>query len=232
MKLRHIPPLLFLAAVVGFGVHGIQMRQTYTDITAQPQYQDTFTVGEIPEEACFHACQLMPQDLPSFPIIARVTPTSPQVPQFYVSKQKFQVLEVFAGDQLTVGEEIWLLAELWAALPQPQGRYLQTGFVNYPQPGRDYLVFLSREVEVVDGFPELPTYLLGGDPRHVITPIFCYEEPETSIIIEQEGFRTYVSYAEVKSNEFFATTPATMDAMVELKHTMLEQYPRSISAQP
>lgn len=232
MKLRHIPPLLFLAAVVGFGVHGVQMRQTYTDITAQPQYQDTFTVGELPEEAGFYACQIMEQQLPASPIIARVTPTSPQVPMFYISRQKFQVLDVFAGDTLTVGEEIWIATQRWSVLPGENSRHLQCGFVNYPQQGREYLVFLSGELEVVDGFPDLPVYDLGSESDCVITPMFCYDEPETSLVVEPDGMGTYVSYSQVKTNEFFALTPAVMDAMVELKHTMLEQYPRSTSAQP
>lgn len=225
--LRWIPPILICLVVIGFGLFGVKYRSTYTDLTAQPDYAQDFSVAELPEELCADACQYAAQELPKSPIIARVTPTEELEPLFYAARQKFQVLQVFKGEGLTPGDTIYIGDESgWCVLPNRNPSSLEYGFVNAPQPGREYLVFLSGEVEIVDGFPTIPTYLLPNFARVTPTPIFCYEDFGTMEVVPTDGFGTYVPYSQVSGNEFFATSQEGLNMMLELKHTLLEQYPR------
>lgn len=225
-RLQWSIPLLFCLVVVGFGLFGVKYRSTYTDLTAQPDYIQDFFVAELHESLCENTCQLMAQDLPNSPIIARVTPTGELEPLYYTSRQPFLVQEVFAGESLQAGQVIWIGGSAGAVLPGGNPDSVECGYVNLPQPGREYLVFLSGQVEIVDGFPTAPTYLLADFKYVHTTPIFCYEDFGTTITADTDGHSTYVPYAQVSTNEFFATSQEALDAMLELKHTLLKQYPK------
>ena len=70
MNLRRIPLLLYLLAVVGFGIFGAIHRQSYPDITAQPDYLNQLSVAVLPDEACAMASQDMLERFPHTPIIS------------------------------------------------------------------------------------------------------------------------------------------------------------------
>ena len=211
--LRWIPPILICLVVVGFGLFGVKYRSTYTDLTAQPNYTQDFMVAELSGEMCADACQYAAQELPKSPIIARVTPTEELEPLCRAARQKFQVLQVFKGEGLTPGDTIYIGKEHgWSILPNSNPSSLEYGYTNAPQPGREYLVFLSGQAEIVDGFPTIP--------------FFCYEDFGTMEVVPTDGFGTYVPYSQVSGNEFFSTTQEGLEMMLELKHSLLEQYPR------
>lgn len=226
MKPRRLIPFILILVVVGFGIFGAMHRSTYTHLTAQPDYIQNFMVAELHEEAAQDTCRFQAQNLPNSPIIARVTPTSELEPQCYTSRQQFLVQEVFAGDGLQAGQVIWIGDIAGAVLPGGTPDSVECGYVNLPQKGQEYLVFLSGPVEVVDGFPTLPTYTLASHPRYLITPIFCYEDFGTTVVAPLQGLGTYVPYSQVSTNEFFATSQEALEAILELKHTLLEQYPK------
>ena len=56
-------------------------------------------------------------------------------------------------------------------------------------------------------------------------PMFCYDDIP-NVIVTPDGVSTYVPYSEVSSNEFFVTTQVGLDAMLELKESLLKSYPR------
>lgn len=227
MKRRHlILPILMLLVVVGFGIFGAMHRSTYTDLTAQPDYIQNFMVAELHETAVSDACQFQARELPNSPIIARVTPTSELEPQCYTSRQQFLVQEVFAGEGLQAGQVIWIGDSAGPVLPGGNPDSVECGYVNIPQKGWEYLVFLSGPVEVVDGFPTLPTYTLANHPRYLINPIFCYQDFGTMEVVPCDDYGTYVPYSQVSGNEFFSTTQEGLEMMLELKHSLLEQYPK------
>lgn len=225
-RLRLIPPILIFLVVVGFGIFGATHRSTYTNLTAQPDYIQDFMVAELLEDVAQDFCEFQAQELPNSPIIARVTPTSGLEPLCYTSRQQFLVQEVFTGEGLQAGQVIWIGDSAGAVLPGGNPDSVECGYVNIPQKGREYLVFLSGPVEVVDGFPTLPTYTLVSHPRYLVNPIFCYEDFGTTIVAPLQGLGTYVPYSQVSTNEFFATSQEALDAMLELKHTLLELYPK------
>lgn len=226
MKRQRLIPLILILLVVGFGLFGAMHRSTYTDLTAQPNYIQDFMVAELYADLTEDACQFQAQELPNSPIIARVTPTSELEPLFYAARQQFLVQEVFAGEGLQAGQTIWIGGTDWCSLPGRNPDSVECGYVNIPQKGREYLAFLSGSVEVVDGFPTLPTYTLANHPRYLVTPMFCYEDFGTTITVATDGSSTYVSYAQVSTNEFFSTSQEGLEVMMKLKHTLLEQYPK------
>ena len=139
MNLRRIPLLLYLLAVVGFGIFGAIHRQSYPDITTQPDYLNQLSVAVLPDEACAMASQDMLERFPRTPIIARVTPISDLIPLFYVNQQKFRVQQVFSGEELSVGEEIWITDPSWCVLVKIGGRRRLVGHpcVSVVRPGND-----------------------------------------------------------------------------------------------
>ena len=60
------------------------------------------------------------------------------------------------------------------------------------------------------------------------TPIFCYEDFGTMEVVSCDGFGTYVPYSQVSGNEFFSTSQEGLERMLELKHSLLEQYPKGV----
>lgn len=216
-------PVLVLALTVGFGIFGGINRQSYTDITSQPGYLDQFAVAEMPEGVCLNACQVLEQALPEAPIILRVTPIGELEPQFEFFLIPFRVEEVYAGEELAVGDEIWVGRQSNSLIVEREGgRYAELGFVNVPEQGREYLIFLSDRIIQDEG--RTICFFWESDMATQV-PMFCYDDiPNT--FITPDGVSTYVSYSEVADNEFFATTQAGLDAMAELKEAMLERYPR------
>lgn len=216
-------PVLVLALTVGFGIFGGINHQSYTDVTSQPGYLSQFAVAEMSEERCVNTCPELEAALPEAPLILRATPVSELVPEFGIFRFRFRVEAVYQGDAVAAGEEIWIASESWGiVIEQTGGRYMECGFVNVPQQGREYLIFLSDRVE--EGRDGL-VYFIQGSSLAAQIPIFCYDDiPNT--FITPDGVSTYVSYSEVADNEFFATSQAGLDAMAELKEAMLERYPR------
>ena len=231
MKLRYVPHLLLLAAVVGFGIFGAQKRQTYTDITAQPQYMDELKVATLNQDGCDYILQDLQEELSRSPMILRVTPTSHLTPIFYAGKQRFVVQEVYAGDNITPGDEIWVVSGSWCVLVDEVYQQIVLRFVNIPRQGEEYLIFLSRPVELVDGFESLPVFLLQEGIG--IDPIFCCNDMDTQVDTpDGQPLGMTVPYQDVADQEFFSESQAIMDALVAAKHAVLEQYPIATSTQP
>ena len=220
-KLLYCIFVLFLT--IGFGVFGWINRQSYTNITDQPGYLNQFAVAESSEQRCIDSCQEMKKTLPNAPVIARVTPISDIEPQFGIYLIPLQVIEVYAGDVISVGEEIWMGRQHKGLIVEREGgRYAEFGFVNIPQQGREYLVFLSNRV-IADGDRTI-CFLQESDTATPV-PMFCYDDIP-NVIETPDGVSTYVPYSEVSSNEFFVTTQVGLDAMLELKESLLKSYPR------
>lgn len=225
MKPKRIFSLLLLLALVGFGVFGAVNRLSYPETTANPDYMDQLQVATLSQDGCDIVLQNMQQKLPQSPIILRVTPTSDLIPIFYAGKQRFLVEEVYAGDHLKPGDEIWIVSGSWCALIDETYQQMVFYFVNAPKQGQEYLVFLSGQVEIVDGFEALPVYQLQNGI--LLDPIFCYNDLDTQVDTPiGQPLDITVPYKEVSDQEFFAESQTVMDALVEAKHALLAQYPK------
>lgn len=225
MKPKRIFSLFLLLALVGFGVFGAVNRLSYPETTANPDYMDQLQVATLSQDGCDIVLQNMQQKLPQSPIILRVTPTSDLTPIFYAGKQRFLVEEVYAGDHLKPGDEIWIVSGSWCALIDETYQQMVFYFVNAPKQGQEYLVFLSGQVEIVDGFEALPVYQLQNGI--LLDPIFCYNDLDTQVDTPiGQPLDITVPYKEVSDQEFFAESQTVMDALVEAKHALLAQYPK------
>lgn len=225
MKPKGLFSCLMLLAVVGFGVFGAVNRLSYPETTANPDYMDQLQVATLSQDGCDIVLQNMQQKLPQSPIILRVTPTSDLTPIFYAGKQRFLVEEVYAGEHLKAGDEIWIVSGSWCALIDEVYQQMVFYFVNAPKQGQEYLAFLSGQVEIVDGFEALPVFQLQNGI--LLDPIFCYNDLDTQVDTPiGQPLDITVPYKEVSDQEFFAESQTVMDALVEAKHALLAQYPK------
>lgn len=215
-------PALMALLVIGFVVFGWINRQSYTDITSQPNYLEQFQVAELSETQCLSVCPRMAESLLDSPVILQVTPVGELEPHFNMSLLPLRVEAVYAGEDLvSTGDEIWLKLK-GLIIEQEGGRYAEFTFVNLPKEEREYLIFLSDQVISDKGrrifsYPE--TYMVS------IAPVFCYEDISNVVVPVGES-NTYVPYSQVADNEFFAASQTGLDAMLELKAAMLARYPR------
>ena len=128
--------------------------------------------------------------------------------------------QVFAGEELAVGDEFYLTCVRWSVFVRSDGQAIERGFVNILREGSDYLVFLLTDSGMENR--GLPLYFLNID--QFIAPVFCYEDIANTFVTPA-GRTTYVPYTQVKDNEFFAASQAGLDAWSALKQEMLRKYP-------
>ena len=189
-------------------------------LCAEQFHIDPLNEGELPEELCIGACRSMAQELPASPIILRVSPTDEIEHHFGRSVQRVTVSQVFAGEELAVGDEFYLTCVRWSVFVRSDGQAIERGFVNILREGSDYLVFLLTDSGMANR--GLPLYFLNID--QFIAPVFCYEDIANTFVTPA-GRTTYVPYTQVKDNEFFAASQAGLDAWSALKQEMLRKYP-------
>lgn len=207
------------AAALAFGVF---FRFSYTNVTAEENYLDKLQVGVLPEDLCINSCQSMAQRLPGTPNILRVSPVDEIENQFGRSCQRVVVRQVFAGNEVSEGEEIYITCDRWSVFIREDGWAIERGYVNILREDSDYLVFLLTNSGVENR--GLPVYFLNMD--EFIAPVFCYEDIP-SIAVTPTGRDLYVDYSQVKNSEFFAMSQTGLDAWCALKQKMIESYPAS-----
>lgn len=220
MKLRYYCILLALA-LVGFGAFGLSKRGTYTDITADPDYLYSLNVAELYTEAVENSCTSLMEELPSSPIILKVTPLAVPECFFRGRQQKVRVETVFAGDDLSAGDEVYITSDRWGYNLYEDA--VETYFVNEMKVGKTYLIFLSGVVGTT-GTEHTEVYSLQTVDASAILPVFCYDTCNNVIIPLPEEGSSYVPYSAVADNEFFAEEQEGLDAFLALKEELLAIY--------
>ncbi|MCB7126650.1 hypothetical protein LIZ53_10720 [Lachnoclostridium sp. 210928-DFI.6.3] len=203
--------------VFGFGIFGRGKLDTYTNITVDPNFINDFSVAEIPTSFAIQDCEILKKILPESPIILKVTPVDP--PEFFFKgwQQKVRIEQVFSGENLASGSEIYITFDRWKA--SVARKEMNLSFVNFMKDGAEYLVFLSESIGYTkDG---IEVFQLPKD--HAIASVFSYEVHD-NVIYPVSGESTYVPYKEVSDNEFFAVDTEGLDAFIELKNFLLEKY--------
>lgn len=101
------------------------------------------------------------------------------------------------------------------------------GFVNTMRHGQYYLIFLEGKVELPEA-QKLPTniYYLCNT---IVTPVFSYTEGE-DVVIPIDTVPTYVPYAEVENNTFFAASQRSREALELLRNELTAVYQENRSA--
>ena len=205
---------LFIAITIG-----IIFRQTYTNITAQPNPLENFSVALFDTDmGPENLMDIMRDELPDSNMIIRAKSFGEIDFRFKRNNQLIEVLEVYKGDELEVGDEIWVTASSWGLFFDDMTANLT--FVNVMKPDQEYLIFLDEKVETMDD--EEVVYSI---PSFIIPPIFSYSDHDNKILNVSENNR-YVPYKEVKDNEFFVSSKEALEGILSLKDEMLELYPR------
>ena len=203
--------------VFGFGIFGRGKLATYTNVTADPNFINEFSVAEIPTAFAIQDCEVLKKILPESPIILKVTPVD--TPEFFFKgwQQKVRIEQVFLGENLASGSEIYITFDRWKACVAR--KEMNLSFVNFMKDGADYLVFLSESIGYTkDG---IEVFQLPKD--HAIASVFSYAAHD-NVIYPVSGESTYVPYKEVSDNEFFAVDTEGLDAFLELKNFLIEKY--------
>lgn len=219
MKIR-ILTAASVVILIGTAVFGLIKRQTYTDICSEENYLDNLYVAEAVSPLTENSCSALEEELQNVPYILRVSPAGEFENLFATSRQKVRIEEVYAGNGLQKGDELYLTSSQWRVVIELQPSALECSFVNIMKEGREYLVFVTEKVRTYS--ESLPIYRLYSNS--MITPVFCYEDIENLIIPVGEG-PTYVPYSKVKDNEFFSADEEGLEAWNVLKQKMLESYP-------
>lgn len=221
---RKLIATLAAFVIIAAGGFGAVEKRTYTNLNADksPETLMQFRVAEIPEELALNTVERMKTELDDSAYIVRVKAQGIYEALFYVNRQAVQVQEVYHGVELLPGDEIWIASERWSfSFDDQDGRTANTGFINALNEGEEYLVFLSEKIEPLQK-EERAVYRMNE--AFLMVPVFSYTEHDNKIV-PVFGETTYVDYADVADNEFFTTTEAGMNAILEFKQDLLERYP-------
>ena len=129
--------------VFGFGIFGRGKLATYTNVTADPNFINEFSVAEIPTAFAIQDCEVLKKILPESPIILKVTPVD--TPEFFFKgwQQKVRIEHVFSGEGLASGSEIYITYDRWKAYVAR--KEMDLSFVNFMKDGADYLNQLDTQ---------------------------------------------------------------------------------------
>lgn len=199
---------------------GIIKRQTYPDITSQNNYLDNLQVALLSESLVTVQCEMLEEAIPNVPIIVKVKAIEEIKHSFGISQQKVKILNVFKGNELQKDMELNVYSDRWQLSLSVEPKSLERGFVNIMEVGEEYLLFLDKQVKNLSD--STLVYRLCDDT--FIAPVFGYKDRETAIAKTGET-HTYVSYANVKNNEFFCDTELGHTIWKELKMKLFELYP-------
>lgn len=217
MRLQPLFAAAAAAALAAAFIAGAVNRKSYTNYI-ESEGVSHFAVAELPGAMAETDCQRMLEEIPEAPQILRISVQSDSEYFFGGSQQKVQAETVYSGSALKPGDIFYLTASQWS-LTFNEPAAIQRGFINFLEPGREYLVFLSDPLDKLTG--DLPVFSLFGDT--IIAPAFCCDEIENTIA-PIEGDTLYVAYDQVKENEFFGADQAALDAWAQTKQKLLEMY--------
>lgn len=218
MKLKWILYFTIASLVVMTGF-GIIQKKSYTDVVQNNIYMDEINVAQISEKTAKTAYQELSESLPESPVILKVSAVKDIEHFGRTSRQLVQIQDIFAGEELNIGEEIYITFYRWSLALHSKPGSMERGFVNVMEIGEEYLIFIRGQV---DGLGEkTPVYELAGES--VVAPVFSYRTHNNKIM-PMDGISTYVSYADVRDNEFFAASRESLDILLKLKTEMMEKY--------
>lgn len=235
MRKKFILYILPLCIFLGAMILGIVKRQTYEDFTNQEGYLIETKVAEFPESLIEETCKSMREELPKSPVILRVEAVGEIEFLHRMCRQKAVVREVYAGNAIETGSEIYIdsggMSFIYpeygrSTASDDSGHEMEIRFVNIMRVGDEYLIFVKEVIgESETGIPVVK--LNEGYPYGFIDPKFSYKEHRNVIMPVQSKDWTYVDYKDVMDNEFFMTTEKAMEKILELKKELIMMYPTS-----
>lgn len=188
-----------------------------TDMTSPENSLFQFSVGELSGTIAKKDCLALKRKLIHCDDIFCAEPVGDLEPLTGTYTQKVKVKKAFSGN-LQPGDMVFVTTSKWFFITDVNDKSMERAFVNVLKTGKDYLFFCDTEADAQKG---VPVYILFEDSY--IAPVFCYEDVE-NVIAPISGESTYVPYEQVKDNEFFACDEEALEAWLDLKKSMLEQF--------
>jgi len=217
MKLK----LMFLFSIlliIPSAILGALLKSEFTDIGTGEDPLQHFNVGMINDDLLDNAVQNMHETLDECPIILRVMAESEEEFVFLRTKQRVKVLEVYKGDNLRVGDSIYITKYQSSVFFEQKA--VNMGFVNTMIPNDEYLIFLESKIISVDN-----REAIYETPGYIIAPIFAYKDRENELVDPIRQDYISASYSMLMNNEFFAVSQEGIDKLNNLKDILQARYP-------
>lgn len=208
---------IYVTVLIAAVIIGILNKQTYTNITNMDNAMDNFSVAVLNNELVLNTIDRMEEDLPNANIILKVKAEGEVENMFKLYKQRVVVEEVYNGDDIKKGDMIFIRAGQWRYYFDDMSANM--GFINLLEKDNEYLIFIKEKVNSLD-INDNNTYCLVDT---IIAPVFNYEDKE-NVIVKNSKDNCYVSYSEVRKNEFFVNSQDSLNKLEEFKHKLIKDY--------
>lgn len=107
----HVHVAITATLILCCAILGISKKSSYTNVSTDQSFVNEFSVAEMPTAFAKEECRRLEHSLPSSPVILKVTPAAPLEYFFGGRQQKVRILEVYAGEGLSTGDEIYVTAD-------------------------------------------------------------------------------------------------------------------------
>ncbi len=169
-------------------------------------------------------CESIEENLKQSEVIAKVKVVSEPIfaSRYYYYDIVF--LEVYKGDVVKEGEKASLTKSSWVTFLDDNGKdgsigySLNLGFRNFLEKDEEYLVFIEKKADTLDGSNLCLLY------DYSFSPAFSYSEKESIPHKSEFNDSSFVRYGDVKNEEFFCETEYGLKRLNDLKKTLIEIY--------
>ncbi len=220
--MKKVVTVLTIIIFISSAIFGGIKRQTYTDITHGEEYLKQISVAQLPYSIAESGMIGLEEMLSKSHYILAVKVIGDIQHRFQNDIQKVVITGIYAGDKLSIGDEVYLYSDRWETDLGEEPYSIERGFVNIMDVDKEYLVFADS----VDKDIQTKETIIKLYSDYCITPIFCYSDKENVTVMGNTDMGSYVAYSEVKNNEFFADSEETLQLMESLKMNMIKRYPR------
>lgn len=198
---------LMIAIPIGAG---LMCRQSFTDISQEDKPFDNFEIGLLSENTALNIKEYAENSLENgSSYILKVTPTDKVKFSFLCYTEPVEILEIYKGDDLQIGEEIEILRDsshIFWDLNDTDG--INMGFVNLMNENEEYLVFLDKKIEDKPVYKTVPC---------LMSAIFSYSNRDNAVLTDNK-------FRNTGNNEFFTSDENALEILESVKSVLIEKY--------
>lgn len=192
---------------------GLICRQSFTDISQEDKPFDNFEIGLLSENTALNIKEYAENSLENgSSYILKVTPTDKVKFSFLCYTEPVEILDIYKGDDLQIGEEIEILrnsSTIFWDLNDTDSANM--GFVNLMNEKEEYLVFLDKKIE------DKPVYQTS---TCLMSAIFSYSDRDNVVLADDNVFK----FCNVGNNEFFTADKESLEILESVKSVLIEKY--------
>jgi hypothetical protein len=214
MKIKKWKMIIIVACFIA-AIIAVIKRQEYTNIMEDEKNIELFSVAPIRNDFLSDSMAGYKEILNKSPIVLRVKAKGKIEYSFKTIKQQVEVLKVYKGNEIRVGEVIEVLTTRQAL--DFNDMTFNLGFTNLMKKDNEYLIFFDEKID--NPYTGDNIYRISD---MLFNPVFNYSDVDNVVI--EEG--RYVLYSLVIDNEFIVGDSVTLEKLLTFKHELLEIYPK------